>query len=75
MNKSGIAELRRLLRTRDDDKLRRKFLSPRGTSFETFCECHDWTQFTEVEVLAGLTPSELRMFLTFVLYAVDTPQA
>jgi hypothetical protein len=69
MTESGIAELRRLLRTRDDSAMRDEFISPAGTSFGTFIACCEWKLPTKAQVLADLTPAELRMFLTFVLYA------
>ncbi len=71
MTKSGIAELRRLLRTQDDGRMSRTFFGPwpQGTSFETFIACHAWTQATPEEVLLDLKPAELRMFLQLVLYA------
>ncbi len=68
MTKSGIAELRRLLTLPDNDLaggLLDNAFSP--ATFNSIC---NWKEnpYSEGSILA-LHPAELRMFLTFVLYA------
>jgi len=70
MTKSGIAELRRLLRTRSDAVIKtRWFESPiwGGVSEALYVRC--LKHKGPGQTYWSLTPAELRMFLTFVLYA------
>lgn len=70
MTKSGIAELRRLLRTRNDCLLRHRFFTEatRGMYQDTCNWLVADTGFWG-EQIVELSHSELRQFLTFVLYA------
>ena len=68
MTKSGIAELRRLLQ-QPDDRLADGLVSYQFSE-DTFNRICTWkeTPYSEGAMLY-LRPDELRMFLTFVLYA------
>ena len=70
MTKSGIAELRRLLRTRDDFRLRKRFFvdSDRGMYQDT-CNWLVASAGFWGEQIGELTQPELRAFLQTVLYA------
>lgn len=68
MTKSGIAELRRLLRNRDSKLADALFDA--SLSEDTFNSICRWKENPYSEgALAYLPPAELRMFLQLVLYA------
>jgi hypothetical protein len=70
MTQSGIAELRRLLRKRDNDVLRAEFFChTRQPTYQDICNWLVASVGSWGEQANHLTPAELRMFLTFVLYA------
>jgi hypothetical protein len=70
MTESGIAELRRLLRTRSDSRLRTYFFCRLSQpAYQDACNWLVASRGPWGEQINALTPAELRQVLEFVLYA------